>query len=126
MADERDDHAWSFVTSHGLALLVIAHDPYARMRDIAERIGLTERTAQRVVTDLTNAGYVTRERVHRRNVYTVTTGLPFRLPAELEERIVELLAVLAPATVAAAAARTELSPLETTEPIQVPVVKKPR
>ena len=49
---------WSFVTSHGLALLVIAHDPHARIRDIAETIGVTERTAQRVVTDLTNAGYV--------------------------------------------------------------------
>lgn len=119
MTDADDRQPWGFVTSHGLALLVIALDPHARMRDIADSIGLTERTAQRVVTDLTNAGYVTRERVHRRNVYTVSPDLPFRLPAQLEGRMAELLAVLAPATVAAAAAQTDLAPFETTEPMKV-------
>jgi CTP-dependent riboflavin kinase len=106
------------VTSHGLALLVIARDPHVRMRDIAIAVGVTERTAQRVVTDLTNAGYILRERSHRRNVYTVRADLPFRLPGELEERIGELLAVLAP-TVIAKAAGTASQPFAATEPMAV-------
>lgn len=123
---EGDEQApWSFMTSHGLALLFIAHDPSARMRDIAEAIGVTERTAQRVVTDLTNAGYVLRERVHRRNVYTVRADLSLRLPARLEERIGELLAVIAPKVTAAAAWHSEVDPFATTEPIQLPVVENP-
>lgn len=93
---------------------MLAHDPHARLRDVAEAIGVTERTAQRVVTDLSNAGYVTRTRAHRRNVYTVASDLPFRLPERLEARIGELLAVLAPAA-AAAAAQTTASPFDTTQ-----------
>lgn len=120
MADRTsDESAWGFVTSHGLALLVIARDPYVRLRDIADAIGVTERTAQRVVTDLTNAGYVHRERVHRRNVYTVQPDLPFRLPGELEATIGELLLSLAPTALAAAGERAS-DPLATTQPIALP------
>jgi len=114
-----DDQGWTFLTSHGLALLAIARDPSVRLRDIAEIIGVTERTAQRVVTDLTNAGYVRRERVHRRNVYTVQPDLPFRIPAILERSIGELLAALAPKALAAAAER-QSDPLATTQPLVLP------
>ena len=119
MAEPPDELAWSFVTSHGLALLVIARDPHIRMRDIASAIGVTERTAQRVVTDLTNAGYVLRDRVHRRNVYTVQPDLPFRLPSDLEATIGELLVAIAPATLARALDR-EADPLATTQPLVLP------
>ena len=94
--------SWTFLTNHGLVLLVIAHDPHARMRDIAAAIDVTERTAQRIVTDLINAGHVSRERPGRRNVYTVRTDLPLRHPLEREIDIGALLAVLAPAGTTAA------------------------
>lgn len=100
MSDPDAEHGWSFLTSHGLAFLVIAHDPHARMRDIGDAIGVTERTAQRVVTDLIDAGYVKRERPRRRNIYTVQLGsrlrLRLRLPLQRDFEIGELLAVLAP------------------------------
>ncbi len=62
---------WTFLTNHGLVLLAIAQDPEARVRDIAVRVGITERSAQRIVADLLEAGYVSRSRSGRRNVYTV-------------------------------------------------------
>jgi len=123
MPGSSDEFPWSFLTSHGLALLVIARDPHVRLRDIADTIGVTERTAQRVVSELTSAGYVHRERVHRRYVYTVQPDLPFRLPAELEADVGELLVSLAPATLARARDR-EADPLATTQPMALP--KRPR
>jgi len=62
---------WTFLTNHGLVLLVIARDPEARERDIAARVGITERSAQRIVADLIDAGYLSRLRSGRRNVYTI-------------------------------------------------------
>lgn len=63
--------SWTFVTNHAAVLLCLASDPEIRMRDIADRVGITERAAQRIVADLAEEGYVTRRRVGRRNVYTV-------------------------------------------------------
>ena len=62
---------WTFVTNHAAVLLCITSDPEIRMRDIADRVGITERAAQRIVADLAEEGYVTRRRVGRRNVYEV-------------------------------------------------------
>ena len=62
---------WTFVTNHAAVLLCITSDPEIRMRDIADRVGITERAAQRIVADLVAESYVTRRRVGRRNVYEV-------------------------------------------------------
>ncbi len=97
MSDANAEHGWSFLTTHGLAFLVIAHDSHARMRDIGDAIGVTERTAQRVVTDLIDAGYVKRERPRRRNIYTIQAGSRLRLPLQRDMQLGELLTVLAPA-----------------------------
>jgi DNA-binding MarR family transcriptional regulator len=59
--------AWSFLTNHARVLLCIAQDPRARLRDIGEAVGITERAAHRIVAELTDAGYVSRRRVGRRN-----------------------------------------------------------
>ena len=63
--------SWTFVTNHAAVLLCITSDPEIRMRDIADRVGITERAAQRIVADLVEERYVTRRRVGRRNVYEV-------------------------------------------------------
>jgi hypothetical protein len=87
---------FGFLTNHGLALLCIAADPQARMRDIAEFVGITERAAQRIVADLVAAKYVDRERTGRRNRYTVKTSLPVTLPARRDVDLNTLLNVLMP------------------------------
>ena len=87
---------FGFLTNHGLVLLCIAHDPGARMRDIAAAVEITERAAQRIVADLIEAGYLDRERVGRRNRYTVRVGLPISLPARRDVDLNALLNVLLP------------------------------
>jgi len=101
---------WSFLTNHGLVFLVIAHDPHARMRDIGDAIGVTERTAQRVVTDLIDAGYVKRDRPRRRNIYTVQANAPLRLPLQRDVEIGQLLAVLAPSRTTTSPTSSPLEP----------------
>ena len=88
---------FSFLTNHGLALLCIAEDPRARLRDIAATVAITERTAQGIVGDLVEAGYVERTREGRRNVYTVRVDLPIALPNQLDVDLGSLLGVLVPA-----------------------------
>jgi MarR family protein len=62
---------WTFITSHGLVLLAIAQNPTSRLRDIASRVGITERAVQRIVADLIDAGYLSKTRQGRRNVYAL-------------------------------------------------------
>jgi DNA-binding IclR family transcriptional regulator len=66
---------WKFVTNYGLALLCISHDPGVRLRDIADRLGITERATHRIVSKLVDSGYVSRERVGRRNSYELRGDL---------------------------------------------------
>jgi DNA-binding Lrp family transcriptional regulator len=95
-ADENQDQAsWTLLTAHGRALVAIAQDPDARMRDLAEIIGVTERTVQAIVADLEAAGYLTHTRVGRRNRYTVGLDQPFRHSAQDGHLVGPLLDVLA-------------------------------
>lgn len=82
---------WTLLTNHGRLLLLIAQQPDVRIRDLAETAGVTERTAQAIVTDLEHAGFITKERSGRRNVYTVNRRQPFRHPAESGHRVGELI-----------------------------------
>ena len=87
---------WAFVSSHGAVLIEVARNGEATVREIADRVRLTERQAHRILGDLVDEGYVTRERVGRRNRYSVNRSMPMRLPALSGHRIGELLQVLAP------------------------------
>ncbi|MBV8218007.1 MAG: MarR family transcriptional regulator [Solirubrobacterales bacterium] len=87
---------FGFLTNHGLALLCIAEDPEIRMRDIAANVQITERAAQRIVADLVDAGYLDRQRVGRRNRYTIQASLPISLPAKRDIDLNSLLNVLLP------------------------------
>ncbi len=84
---------WTFLTNHAHVLLAIARDPSARLRDVAETVGVTERAAQAIVADLEAAGYLHRDRVGRRNHYTVNPAGHFRHPAEADRRIGDLLSL---------------------------------
>lgn len=85
---------WNFLTNHGRALLCIAQDPEVRLRDIAATLGITERTAFGVVTDLTTAGYVIKDKHGRRNRYSIQTHVTLLDGIGREQTIGELLAVL--------------------------------
>lgn len=86
-----DDRHWTLLTNHGRLLLLIAQEPDARIRDLAAAAGVTERTAQTIVADLEHAGYITKERHGRRNVYTVNRKQPFRHQAESGHKVGELI-----------------------------------
>ena len=86
---------WSFLTNHARVLLCIAHDPGVRLRDIAARTGVTERTADGIVTDLTEAGYVVKHKDGRRNRYQIQAHLPLPETDNRERTIGEILALLA-------------------------------
>jgi DNA-binding Lrp family transcriptional regulator len=96
MANLRVVRPFGFLTNHGLALLCIAEDPGVRMRDIAAGVEITERAAQRIVAELVEAGYLDRERVGRRNRYTIRVALPVSLPARRDIDLNSLLMVLLP------------------------------
>ncbi|HYV76905.1 MAG TPA: helix-turn-helix domain-containing protein [Streptosporangiaceae bacterium] len=85
---------WSFLTNHARVLLCIAHDPDARLRDIAASLGITDRSVYGIVTDLTTAGYVIKHRDGRRNLYQIQAHLPLPEPASKEPAIGEVLALL--------------------------------
>ena len=82
---------WTFLTNHAHVLLAIAREPNTRLRDVADAVGITERAAQAIVADLEAAGYLRRERIGRRNQYTVNPAGRFRHPAEADHSIGELL-----------------------------------
>jgi len=85
---------WTFLTNHAHVLNCIAEDTESRLRDIAARVGITERAAQAIVSDLEAGGYLTRTRVGRRNTYEVHPELPFRHAIERDHQVGELLDLL--------------------------------
>jgi DNA-binding MarR family transcriptional regulator len=85
---------WDFLTNHAHVLTCVASDPGIRLRDIAAAVGITERAAHRILSQLVEEGYVLRERQGRRNRYEVVTGLPMRHPLVEQREVGELLEVL--------------------------------
>jgi len=87
--------SWSFLTNHARVLLCIADDPGVRLRDIAARVGITERSAYGIVNDLTAAGYIVKRKEGRRNRYQIQAHMPLPEPTSQEPAIGEVLALLA-------------------------------
>ena len=85
---------WTFLTNHAHVLLALTRDPEARLRDVADLVGITERAAQRIVAELEEAGYLTRKRDGRRNRYEIHPDVPLRHPLEHGHAVGEVLAVL--------------------------------
>ena len=87
--------SWNFLTNHARMLLCIARDPGVRLRDAAVSLGITERSAHGIVSDLTAAGYVVKHKHGRRNSYQIQAHLPLPEPASQEPSIGDVLALLA-------------------------------
>jgi DNA-binding MarR family transcriptional regulator len=94
MSSTDGDKNWRFLSNHTQVLLCVARDPDVRIRDLAPMVGITERAAQRIVTDLIAAGYVEREKVGRRNRYRLNPDIKMRHQAQAEHEIGELLDLL--------------------------------
>jgi hypothetical protein len=92
----RAQSRWTFLTNHLLVLACLTRDPELRIRDIADVIGITERTTAQILSQLEGAGYLTKTRVGRRNHYTVHGELPLRHPMHNGRQVGELLRVIEP------------------------------
>ena len=82
---------WTFFTNHAHVLLCVARDPDIRHRDVALRVGITERAAQRIIGELVESGYLERKKEGRRNHYRLHPDLPLRHPLEAHSSIGEVL-----------------------------------
>ena len=85
---------WDFLTNHAHVLTCVADDPGIRLRDIAAAVGITERAAHKILSDLVEEGYVKRERTGRRNHYMVRPDLRLRHPLVEDRQVGDLLDVL--------------------------------
>ncbi len=94
MSSAESPKTWTFLTNHAQVLLCLADTPDIRLRDVAERVGITERATQRIVAELVGAGYVKSKRVGRRNTYTVDRRHAMRHTAQLGYEIGALLEAL--------------------------------
>ncbi|MFV2070905.1 MAG: helix-turn-helix transcriptional regulator [Pirellulales bacterium] len=93
-AARRGAASWRFLSNHAHVLLCIASDPTLRLREVAQRVGITERAVQRIVAHLVDAGYLSRSRSGRRNLYDVHAAMPLRDPLLADHQLKELLALV--------------------------------
>lgn len=78
---------WTFFSNHGHVLVCLAQDPASRIREVAAAVGITERAVQHIIKDLVAGGYVTKEKVGRRNAYQLARTAPLRHPLEAAAQI---------------------------------------
>jgi hypothetical protein len=90
----RSKPTWTFLTNHARVLLCLAERPGARVRDVAQSVGVTERCVQQIISNLAEAGYVSRAHQGRRNSYEVHADLPLRHPAEQHQQVSALLELM--------------------------------
>jgi DNA-binding IclR family transcriptional regulator len=94
MSNETPARHWTFLSNHGHVLVCLALDPESRLRDVATRVGITERAVQKIVDDLEDAGVVTRERSGRRNHYRLNVNVPLRHALEAHRSVGSLLGMV--------------------------------
>jgi predicted ArsR family transcriptional regulator len=86
--------SWTFLTTHARVMLLVAHDPGVRLRDIAASLDITERSAFGIITDLVEAGYIVKEKNGRRNRYQIQAHRPLLEPDGRERTVGEILDLL--------------------------------
>jgi DNA-binding MarR family transcriptional regulator len=89
--ESKPGSGWTFLSNHAHVLLLLAKEPEIRLRDVAERVGITERAVQRIVADLEQGRYIERVRTGRRNRYKVHPEMPLRHPIEAHRKIASLI-----------------------------------
>jgi len=94
MAPERDIPPWTFLTNHAHVLIAISRDTEARQKDVAYSVGITVGAVQRIISELEADGYISTERVGRRNHYNVVEDKPLRHPLEDQHTVQDLITSL--------------------------------
>ena len=102
-----DSRKWTFLTNHARILILIAETSGIRLRDVADQVGITERAAQRIVAELEAAGYLTHERIGRRNQYHLRPDAHLRHPLEDDVEVGRLLDLFVDRSTARDASSTE-------------------
>lgn len=87
---------WTFFSNYGHIMLILSQDPEARLRDIAERVGITERAVHRLISEMEHAGVLSRERQGRRTHYTIARDYRLRHPIENHRTIGDLIRMIWP------------------------------
>ena len=95
--EDRAGGSWTFLTNHAHVLICLRIDPTLRVRDLAERVGITERAAHRILADLARSDYLAKERKGRRTRYRLNLDHPMRHPLERSRPVGDLLKALASA-----------------------------
>ncbi|MBU3734289.1 MAG: winged helix-turn-helix transcriptional regulator [Candidatus Planktophila sp.] len=93
MAVDKTHPTWTFLSNHGHILVHINRNPDSKVKEIAEAVGITERSALSILSDLESSGYITIERIGRRNSYRVNSNKNFRHPMEAQQPISALLRI---------------------------------
>lgn len=91
MSSTHPSGGWTFLTNHSHVMLSLAAEPELRIRDLAQRVGITERAVQRIVSELAAAGVLEVARVGRRNIYRVDPSQPLRHPVEAHRTVGDLI-----------------------------------
>ncbi len=91
---EGGGHRWTFLSNHAHVLMLLAKEPDVRIRDLASRIGITERAVSTILRDLEEEGLITRQREGRRNTYVLTLDKPLRHPVERHRSVQDLIDLL--------------------------------
>ncbi len=89
--EDNSSKSWTFLTNHAHVLIVLYNKPDLSLREVAVRVGITERAVQRIVQDLEEGGYLAHEKVGRKNYYSVSTNHALRHPIEAHRKIGDLL-----------------------------------
>lgn len=92
--DDGSSRRWTFLTNHGHVLVCLARSPELRLREVAQRVGVTERAVQRIVADLEEAGFLTRHRAGRQNEYEIDVDRPMRHAVEADSTVGTFLRLL--------------------------------
>lgn len=92
--DRLEPNRWTFLTNHAHVLLLLARDPSVVLREVATRVGITERAVQRIIAELEEEGYIERERVGRQNHYRIHRDKKLRHPIEDHQSIGSLLSLI--------------------------------
>jgi predicted transcriptional regulator len=90
-ADSGSTLGWTFLSNHAHVIVCLTQDPKCRLRDVAYRVGITERAVQRIVAELEEAGYITRRREGRQNRYEIHRNQPLRHVIEMHRTVGDLL-----------------------------------
>ena len=91
---EPKESNWTFLTNHSHVLLCLAKDSDLRIRDLAVKVGITERAVQRILAELTSEGYLEKTKEGRRNIYNLTVAKPLKHPVESHRNVEDLVKLI--------------------------------